>query len=177
MRRAVIMSPMRAVRRFNVEVTTLASPDAVYRLLADAPSWARWAGPLVTRAAWETEPRADGTGGVRRLGRPPFMVREEIVAAEPPHRHAYRLLSGQPVRSYNVDVRIIPLGGSADQLPKTDDDGRTRIVWTGSVVPLALGTGWLLERLLRRMIAGFARRLAVAAPTASPPPEPGRTRP
>ena len=28
------------------------------------------------------------------------------------------------------------------------------------MVPLALGTGWLLERLLRRMLAGFTRRLA-----------------
>lgn len=95
----VTKSRVRAVRRFSAEVTTPASPDAVYRLLADAPSWARWAGPLITRAAWESEPRANATGGVRRLGRPPFMVREEIVAAEPPHRHAYRLLSGQPVRS------------------------------------------------------------------------------
>ncbi len=172
----VIVS-VRAVRRFSVEVTTPASPDAVYRLLADAPSWAGWAGPLITRAAWETEPRADGTGGVRRLGRPPFMVREEVVAAEPPHRHAYRLLSGQPVRSYDVVVRIITVGGSARQGSETGDDGRTRIVWNASVVPLVPGTGWLLQCLLRRMLAGFARRLAVAAPTAGASSEPGRARP
>ena len=172
----MIVSSLRAVRRFSVEVTTPASPNAVYRLLADAPSWARWAGPLITRAAWETEPRADATGGVRRLGRPPFMVREEVVVAEPPHRYAYRLLSGQPVRSYNVDVRITPVSGSADQLPETGDDGRTRIVWTGLVVALMPGTGWLLQRLLRRMLGGFARRLAVAATTEGAPPDPGWAR-
>jgi hypothetical protein len=173
----VTKSPVRAVRRFSVEATTPASPDAVYRLLADAPSWARWAGPLITSAVWETEPRADTTGGVRRLGRPPFMVREEIVAAEPPHRHAYRLLSGQPVRSYDVDVRITPVGGSGDQLPHTGEDARTRVVWSGSVVALVPGTGWLVQRLLRRMLGGFARRLAAAAQTAGTAPDPGRPRP
>lgn len=171
------MPSVRAVRRFSVDVATPASPDAVYRLLADAPSWAQWAGPLITRAAWETEPRAGATGGVRRLGRPPFMVREQIVVAEPPHRYAYRLLSGQPVRSYDVDVRITPMGGSAHQLAESGDDARTRIVWTGSVVAMVPGTGWILQCLLRRMLSGFARRLAVAAPTLSVPPETGPAHP
>ena len=105
------------------------------------------------------------------------MVREEVVAAEPPHRHAYRLLSGQPVRSYDVSVRIMAVSGSAHQGSETGDDGRTRIVWTGSVVALVPGTGWLLQRLLRRMLAGFARRLAVVAPAADASPEPRRARP
>lgn len=164
---------MAATRRFSVEVTTPASPDAVYRLLADAPSWAVWAGPLITRAAWEVEPGPGGVGGIRRLGRPPVMVREEIVAAEPSRVHGYRLLSGQPVRSYGVEVRITALGEpprqAAGVLPP-GPPGRgatTRIEWTGTVEVLVPGTGWLMERLLRRMLRGFARRLAAASESAS----------
>ena len=92
---------------FGIRVISRAPPQVVYRLLADATLWKTWAGPLITRSEWEVEP-GDGDGGIRRLGRAPFMVREEITAADPPHHHGYRLLSGQPVRSYTADVYISP---------------------------------------------------------------------
>jgi hypothetical protein len=91
------------------------------------------------------------------LGRRPFLVREEIVVAEMPTRHAYRGLSGQPVRSYEAEVRI-----TEEAAP----GGDTLIVWTGRVVPLFPGAGALTERFFSRMIAGFARRLASAAAAA-----------
>jgi hypothetical protein len=138
-----------AARVFTTETSTPASAECVYRLLADAPSWSRWAGPLVTYAAWETPPGRAGVTPVRRLGRRPFLVREEIVVAEEPFRHAYRLLSGQPVRSYEAEVRMTEDAAS----------GRTHIVWTAQVVPLVRGAGPLTERLFARMVAGFARRL------------------
>jgi hypothetical protein len=141
-------------RVVTAEALTTASPAAVYALLADAPSWRRWAGPLVTYAAWETPPGPGGGPPVRRLGRRPFLVREEVVVAEPPSRHAYRLLSGQPVRSYEAEVRIGVEGAG----------GRTRVEWTGRVVPLPW-TGWLVERAFARMLRGFARRLAEEAAT------------
>jgi hypothetical protein len=137
-----------------------ASPETLYGLLADAPSWSSWAGPLITRAGWAVVPGPSGVGGIRRLGRPPFMVREEIVAAEPPLHHGYRLLSGQPVRSYSADVRLVELGSP------TEHGARTRIEWTGEVVALLPGTGWLMQRLLQRMIHGFARGLATAVGSA-----------
>jgi hypothetical protein len=147
-------------RHFEVQATSAAPPGTVYRLLADAPSWTGWAGPLITRARWEVMPRPDGAGGVRRLGRPPFMVREEIVVAEPPFHHGYRMVSGQPVRSYRADVRLVELEGPAGRAPGT------RIEWTGVVVALVPGTGWLVQRLLRRMLHRFARGLATAAESA-----------
>ncbi len=119
--------------------------------LADAPSWSRWAGPLVTYAAWETPPGQDGVTPVRRLGRRPFLVREEIVVAEEPFCHAYRLLSGQPVRSYEAEVRLTEDAASS---------GGTRIVWTTRVMPLVRGVELITEQLFVRMVAGFARRLA-----------------
>jgi len=145
------------------------SPDAVYGLLAEATSWKEWAGPLISRSEWEVEPDADGTGGRRRLGRPFFMVHEEITAADPPYRHAYRQLRGQPVRAYRAEVRISPIGDTATgpnpsrQGPSTRATSGTLIEWTGSVVPLVPGTGPLMCLLLRRMVHGFATRLAAAA--------------
>ncbi len=154
---------------FGTRVVTRGSPDAVYRLLAEATSWRDWAGPLVTRSRWEVEPDAGGTGGRRRLGRPPFMVREEITAADPPHHHAYRLLSGQPVRSYRAEVHISRITDPAtatsparNSTPTSAAPG-TLIEWTGTVVPLLPGTGRLTSFLFRRMVHGFATRLAAAA--------------
>ena len=154
---------------FGTRVVTNGSPDVVYRLLAEATSWRDWAGPLVTRSRWEVEPDARGLGGRRRLGRPLFMVREEITAAEPPRRHAYRMLSGQPVRSYRAEVHISPVASPVSATPSARDTPTvgaapgTLIEWTGTVVPLLPGTGRLTSYLLGRMVHGFATRLAEAA--------------
>jgi len=158
-------------RDFGIRVTSRAPPEIVYRLLADATLWKTWAGPLITGSEWEVEPGDSGTGGIRRLGRTPFRVREEITAAEPPHHHGYRLLSGQPVRSYTADVYIAAIGypakSSAIEAQGSGASSRTvqgsHIEWTGSVVPLLPGTGRLMHLMLRRMVRGFAQRLASAA--------------
>jgi hypothetical protein len=140
----------------------------VYRLLADATSWKNWAGPLISRSEWEVEPGNAG-GGTRRLGRRAFMVREEITAADPPHHHGYRLLSGQPVHSYRADVFISDRGetttsaGCAGHDTPSGYGHGSHIEWTGTVVPLIPGTGPLMRLLLGRMIRGFATRLAAAA--------------
>lgn len=145
---------MPPTRRISVTVTADAPPDVVYRLLADAPSWPGWAGPLVSRAAWEVAPGPDGRGGIRRLGRPPLLVREEVTAAEPGRRHAYRMLSGQPVRRWEAEVILGPAPGRP---------GRTAIEWTGVVEPLVPGTGLLVAAAFGRMVGRFARGLAAAA--------------
>lgn len=103
----------------------------------------------MTRAEWERPPGPDG-GGVRRLGRPPVVVREEITASEPGRRHAYRVLSGQPVRSCAVEVVLTPTPAG------------TVIDWSATVEPRA-ATGALVEAAFRWMLGDFARRLAVAA--------------
>jgi hypothetical protein len=157
-------------RSFSVRLLSPAPPHTVYRILADATLWKYWAGPLVTSSEWESEPDATGAGGIRRLGRPPYMVREEITAAEPPHHHGYRMLSGQPVRSYQADVFISGVGD-----PKASGTGRgsgtgasqgSEIEWSGTVVALVPGTGAVMHFLFGRMVKGFARRLAAVAAVA-----------
>jgi len=150
------LSNVRAVagmEAFKVDATSSAAPEAVFALLADGPSWSRWAGPLIRRSTWAREgrPPPGGVGAVRKLGVPPVYSREEIVEYDPPHRLAYTILSGQPVREYRADVRLRP-----------DGDG-TRIEWAASFRPAIPGTGRFVRWYLAAIVGGFARRLAAYA--------------
>lgn len=135
---------------FSAEATSSASPAEVFELLADAPRWTTWAGPLIREASWDREgdPPPGGVGAVRRLGAKPFYAREEIVVYEPPRRLSYTILSGQPARNYRADVDLTPT------------DGGTHIRWAGSFEPKIPGTGLAMRWYLRLIIAGFTRRLA-----------------
>jgi uncharacterized protein YndB with AHSA1/START domain len=135
---------------FAVEATSAASPEAVFALVTDVPRWKVWAGPLIRESYLEREggPPPGGIGAIRRLGSKPFYGREEIVEYDPPRRLSYVILSGQPVRNYRADVDLTPV------------DGGTHIRWAGRFEPLVPGTGALIRWYLRRIIAGFARRLA-----------------
>ena len=138
---------------YEVSARSAAAPERVFELLADAMSWALWAGPLVGHASWEREgdPAPGGVGAIRKLGRWPVFGREEIVVSEPPSHHGYTTLSGNPVRNYRADVRLTP-----------DGDG-TLIAWSATFDPLVPATGRLLEATYRRLIGSFARRLATYA--------------
>ena len=49
---------------YEIMVRTAATPQAVFDLIADAPGWRRWAGPLAQRAIWgrEGDPAPGGVG-------------------------------------------------------------------------------------------------------------------
>ncbi|MFM7225798.1 MAG: SRPBCC family protein [Actinomycetota bacterium] len=138
-------------RGYEVIEHAAAPPERVYDLLADATAWPTWAGPLVAEGSWSRigEPPPAGVGAIRRVGRRPIYGFEEILVADRPHHHAYRLVGGpNPARGYRADVRLEPEG-----------DG-TRIIWRGEFDPIVPGTGALLARAYRGFIAGLARRLA-----------------
>jgi len=131
-----------------------APPERVFALLADATSWTKWAGPMVGHAEWEREgdPPPGGIGAIRKVGRWPVYGREEIVASDPPSHHAYTLVSRNPVRNYRADITLVP-----------DGDGGTHLTWSATFEPLVPGTGRLLEVGYRRLIRGFARKVAAYA--------------
>jgi len=139
---------------FSVEARSLASPEAVFAVLADVPRWQEWAGPVVPRSSYEREgvPAPGGVGAIRKLGSGPLSSREEIVAFEPPTHLGYVLLTGQKRHGYRADVRLEPLAG-----------GGTRITWRGTFRPPFPGTGRLMQMGLKRLVAGFAHRLATRA--------------
>lgn len=140
---------------FNYESSARsgASPERVFDLLADATTWPRWLHPLVTVATWEREgtPAPGGVGAIRKVGRPPLLAREQIVASEPARQLSYTILSGQPVRNYLADVFLTP------------DGPGTRITWRGTFEPVIPGTGPALAAMYHRLLGWFARRLAAYA--------------
>ena len=142
---------------FVVEHRSAADSAAVFAVLADGSRWQDWAGPAVPRSSWDAASPPGGLGAVRRLGLGRLSSREEIVEFDPPHRLAYVLRSGEALHHYraSVDLRAQPGGG-------------TQLVWSGSVETAVPGLAYVLSRLFRTLVAGFARRLARYAEIAPP---------
>jgi uncharacterized protein YndB with AHSA1/START domain len=139
-----------ATQSFEVSARSATAPPRLFELLADAKSWPAWAGPIIREAYWEREgtPAPGGVGAIRKVGGKPFYGREEVIEYEPPHRYVYTMLSGQPVRDYRAVVELTP------------DGTGTLIRWRSTFRPVIPGTGGLMRSYLRRIIAGFAKRLA-----------------
>ena len=136
-------------RSFAVEAHSAAAPDTVFAVLADGSRWQEWAGPAVPRSSWAAGSPAGGLGAVRRLGLGPLSSREEIVEHDPPHRLAYVLRSGEGLHHYRASVDLLP-----------HPDGGTHIVWSGGVDTAVPGLAPVLNAVFRRLVAGFAVRLA-----------------
>ena len=136
---------------FVVRARSAAPPAAVFALLADAPSWQEWAGPLVPRARWEPGTRG-GKGAVRRLGLGPLSVREQVVEHAPADAFSYVLLTAVRWHGYRADVELAE-----------DEQGGTRILWTGRLTSPLPGLAAVMEPAFRLMVQDFARRLARAA--------------
>jgi uncharacterized protein YndB with AHSA1/START domain len=136
-------------RSFTVEAQSAASPQDVFDVLADGSRWQEWAGPAVPRSSWAAGSPAGGLGAVRRLGLGPLSSREEIVEHDRPHRLAYVLRSGEALHHYRATVELHD--GAA---------GGTRIVWSGSVDSRIPGASAALTMMFRRLVTGFATRLA-----------------
>ncbi len=91
------------MRTIEAVARTSGSSAAVWALLADASTWARW-------GSWskvEVEGGGQqGPGAVRVLVKAPFRVRERITAWVPNKRMAYELLDGMRVRRYTAEVTL-----------------------------------------------------------------------
>lgn len=108
------------------------------------------------RSAWAVpgDP-VGGVGAVRRLGVGPLASLERIVEHRPPEHLAYVVDSWAPYRDYRAEVDLVPT-----------TDGGTQVRWQASFEPKVPGTGPVLGWFLRRVVAGFAKRLARAAEAA-----------
>ena len=144
-------------KSYVVEANSTASPETVFAVLADAPSWQKWAGPAVPQSGWETGAPAGGLGAVRLLGFGPLSSREEIVAYDPPHRLAYVLRSGEGLHHYRATVDL-----------QAQPDGGTHIVWSGTVETTVPGLAAPLIMVFRRLVGSFAIKLARQAERTPP---------
>lgn len=136
---------------YEVVEHSAAPPEAVFALLADAPGWQHWAGPVVPQSRWAKGAPQGGLGAVRLLGTGPLSSREEIVEFDPHRRLAYVLRSGERLHRYRAAVDLEP------------DGTGTRIRWTGTVDSPVPGLSAVIRGGFRRLIRDFARRLARAA--------------
>jgi uncharacterized protein YndB with AHSA1/START domain len=135
----------------DIERTTTAAPEVVWRWLADAASWKDWTALTDTHLEREGRPVPDGVGAIRHFGRAGGSSREEVVVFEPPHHLAYVLLRGLPIANYRADVHLEPAGTG------------TRIRWHGTFDTKYPGTGTAMRLFLRAFLADTARRLAARA--------------
>ena len=137
-----------SVRHIHVSAETGASPAAVFALLADSATWPEWSPIESVELEKEGEPPPEGVGAIRRNHRGRVTGRDEIVEIAAGQRFAYRSLSGLPVHDYQAAVELNPANGG------------TRIDWRSSFRPKVPGTGWLMERGLRKFLQDCATGLA-----------------
>ena len=141
------------MRRRHIDVTkhSTATPEAVFALLADGSTWPRWSPIEAFELEQPGDPPPEGVGAIRVFRRGRTTGRDQIVELVPGRRLGYVSLSGLPVRDYRANVDL-----------ESDGDG-TRIRWQASFAPKVPGTGWLLERSLRRFLCECAAGVAAHA--------------
>jgi len=137
---------------FEASAVSAAPADALWPLVADVTRWTEWSWMTRATRLRQGDPPPDGVGTLRRLGVGPGGSQEEVVAFEPPRHLGYVAVRGLPVRHYRADVHL-------EDAPRADGTTGTRVTWRCEVEPLVPGTGTLLRAVLRRMVAGFARRV------------------
>jgi hypothetical protein len=126
-----------------------ADPEAVWRVMADAPGWSRWGAWQKAELEREGDPPPGGVGAIKALTRRPVVSREEVTVFEPPSRFGYRLLSGLPLRGYEATITL-------DEAP----GGGTDITWRSQFEPKIPLTGAFFRRSLQKFIQDTAERLA-----------------
>jgi hypothetical protein len=137
----------------HIEVTkhSAAAPDAVFALLVDGNTWPHWSPIESFELERAGDPPPEGVGAIRVFRRGKTTGRDQIVEIVPGRRFGYVSLSGLPVRDYQARIDLEP-----------DGDGTT-IRWRASFAPKVVGTGWLLERGLRRFLCECAAGVAAYA--------------
>ena len=129
--------------------TTSGSPAAVWALLADASTWARW-------GAWsKVEVEGGGEqapGAVRVLVKAPYRLRERVTEWVPGERMGYELLDGMRVRGYRALVTL-------EETP----DGGTVVRWHSTYEHAGPFTTLVLRLAVRDACKRVAKAAAAAA--------------
>lgn len=138
---------------FEVNRTSSAPPDKLFRLETDGARWSDWAKPLVMQSAWErwADP-VGGVGAIRRVGLFPVLMHEETLEYEQDRRHVYTMARPAPVRDYRAEVTFGPNAA-----------GGTDLRWRGAFTEKVPGTGPIMRQLLLGAVTFLAARLVHAA--------------
>jgi len=136
-------------RHINVTAVTPATPEVVYALLADGSTWPAWSPIESVELEQPGSPPPEGVGAIRvnRLGR--TTGRDQILELVPNRSIKYATLSGLPIRDYVGEVEL-----------ETAPDGATTVHLHSSFFPKVPGTGWIMQRGLRRFLERCVSGLA-----------------
>jgi uncharacterized protein YndB with AHSA1/START domain len=122
----------------------------VWELLTDHEDMPTWlpVREVVRRRPGRPDP--NGVGALRVVRGSGLAIEERITAFEPERRMVYEVVAGAPVREHRGEVWLEP------------DGDATRVRWRVSLRPRLPGTGWLLRRIVDRLVGrgleGLARR-------------------
>lgn len=140
---------------FELNRTTRASANTLFRLETDGARWSEWAKPLIVQSSWEQQgdPAPAGIGAVRKVGLWPMLMREKTIAYEPDRRHVYLQIGPPlPAHEYQAEFLLTPTPA-----------GGTHIRWTGSFTEGPRGTGHIMRIFLRGVVGFLLGRLVAAA--------------
>lgn len=129
--------------RYELEGRSSAPRETVWKLVAEVEQWKRWSMLTRTFLLRPGHPEPNGVGALRKLAVGRVGSTEEVVAFEPPRHLGYEARKGMPARRYRADVVL------------EEDEGGTRILWTGVVEPLLPGTGRLALAYARGFVSRF----------------------
>jgi uncharacterized protein YndB with AHSA1/START domain len=133
----------------RAEATTHATPEALWALLADATSYAKW-GPW-NDSGW-AHPNAKGRDALRFMKYGRKTTVERIVELDEGRRLVYNVERGIPVRNYRAEVTLTPT------------DAGTHVVWTAEWDRTLLGRA--VQWKLRTLYPEVMTRLVAAAEAA-----------
>lgn len=126
-----------------------APPETVFDVLTDHRRYTEITSLRKAELEREGEPAPNGLGAIRVLTVAGPPMREEVIAYERPHRFAYKILSGLPVRDHVGTVEMRPA------------DGGTEVVYAVKTTPtLPLGGPvfmLFLKKAIRDLIGGVSK--------------------
>jgi Polyketide cyclase / dehydrase and lipid transport len=141
---------------FEVSARSTAPVEAVWSVLVDSLHWPEWTNLPTPTMERQGNPPPFGLGAVRRFNWGPVYAREEVVQWDPPHRWAYSVAGGMPIRGYRADVVL------------TEIDSGTLIEWRGRFVRATWpGMSRPLRFFTRTMLQKYATNLGLHAQRAS----------
>lgn len=148
----------------SVRSSSSVDPALAFELLATGSTWPTWSPVRFFRLDKPGVVETEGPFAVRVFGITlagiPVRCRQRVVETVPDRVFRYALAAGLPMRDYHGNVDLDPAPDGA------------LIHWHSTFRPLIPGSGWLcallLERFIRRCVAGLTRHAAPARPTASP---------
>ena len=115
---------------YEVTARSAAAPQRVFDVLADAPSWHEWAGPLIVQSWWEREGDPARPRVLRRERRPALAF--GVLGRK-------FLLTPQPLENLEVFVAELDAGGATAEEAYTHGDSEELVVCLEGTAELHLG--------------------------------------